>query len=230
MHYYQFNIGDYIGKTAHLTVAEDCIYRRLIDMYYDTERPIPAETKAVIRRLRLNNLDEELASVLSEFFRLEGDNCWHHERIDRDISAYKAKADRARNNGKLGGRPVKTKVVISENPDETQSKANHKPLTINQEPIKKRASPFIPPSLEEVTAYVATRTVKINPQSFIDHYEANGWMRGKTKIKDWKACVRTWETNNRGNGNGAHQQDNSAVARVRRANNFTEEPDLKDIN
>lgn len=53
---------------------------------------------------------------------------------------------------------------------------------------------FKPPTLEEVTAYCAERGNAINPQKFLDHYEAAGWMRGKTKIRDWKACVRTWES------------------------------------
>ena len=41
-----------------------------------------------------------------------------------------------------------------------------------------------------------------SPEEFIDHYEANGWMRGNTKIKDWKACVRTWENKRKENSNG----------------------------
>jgi hypothetical protein len=56
---------------------------------------------------------------------------------------------------------------------------------------------FIPPTLEEVTNYCKERNNSIDPQQFIDHYTANGWFRGKTKIKDWKACVRTWEKNER---------------------------------
>jgi hypothetical protein len=28
---------------------------------------------------------------------------------------------------------------------------------------------------------------------FINFYESKGWMVGKNKMKDWKACVRTWE-------------------------------------
>ena len=56
-----------------------------------------------------------------------------------------------------------------------------------------RRKPFRPPTLEEVAAYCRERKNGIDPQEFIDHYSANGWMRGKTKISDWKACVRTWE-------------------------------------
>jgi hypothetical protein len=48
---------------------------------------------------------------------------------------YKAKAERAKENGKLGGRPKKTKEVILDNPEGTQTKANHEPITINHEPL-----------------------------------------------------------------------------------------------
>jgi hypothetical protein len=56
------------------------------------------------------------------------------------------------------------------------------------------AKRFIPPSVDDVKAYCEERGNKVDASSFIDHYAANGWMRGKSKIKDWKACVRTWET------------------------------------
>lgn len=56
-----------------------------------------------------------------------------------------------------------------------------------------RRKTFHPPTLEEVAEYCRERKNGIDPQEFIDHYSANGWMRGKTKISDWKACVRTWE-------------------------------------
>jgi hypothetical protein len=54
---------------------------------------------------------------------------------------------------------------------------------------------FKPPSIDEVAEYCKERGNNVNPANFIDHYEANGWMRGKAKIKCWKACVRTWEKN-----------------------------------
>ncbi len=59
---------------------------------------------------------------------------------------------------------------------------------------KKTASRFRPPTLEEVTAYCKERGNNINPQGFLDFYGATGWKRGNTPIKDWKACVRTWES------------------------------------
>lgn len=60
---------------------------------------------------------------------------------------------------------------------------------------------FTPPTVEEVRDYCLERKNNINPQKFVDHYETNGWMRGSTKIKDWKACVRTWEQRDKSGGN-----------------------------
>ena len=54
-------------------------------------------------------------------------------------------------------------------------------------------SQFIPPTLEEVTAYCRERNNNVDPQSFIDHYTANGWTIGKSPMQDWKSAVRTWE-------------------------------------
>ena len=52
---------------------------------------------------------------------------------------------------------------------------------------------FIPPTLEEVSAYCKERNNNVDAERFIDFYESKGWMIGKSKMKDWKASVRTWE-------------------------------------
>ena len=57
---------------------------------------------------------------------------------------------------------------------------------------------FVPPTLKEVKDYCSERKNNVDAERFFDYYSANGWVQGKGKpIKDWKACVRTWE---RGNG------------------------------
>lgn len=60
---------------------------------------------------------------------------------------------------------------------------------------KNNGGNFVPPTLEEVTAYCQERNNEINPQTFIDFYQSKGWFIGKNKMKDWKAAVRTWERN-----------------------------------
>ena len=49
---------------------------------------------------------------------------------------------------------------------------------------------FAPPTVEEVAEYVAKRGSRVDPQGFIDFYEAKGWVVGKTPMKDWKAACR----------------------------------------
>lgn len=153
MHYYQFNISTWILHTSHLTLEEECVYRRLIDFYYDTEKPIPKETKAVIRRLRLVNYESIVDQILGEFFHLEPDG-WHNNRADIEIADYQSKAEKARLNGKKGGRPkqnkaIETESVILANPEETTSKANYELLTINDEPDK---NILVPSERERVPA------------------------------------------------------------------------------
>jgi hypothetical protein len=55
---------------------------------------------------------------------------------------------------------------------------------------------FKVPSIEEITSYCQERKNKVNPDVWLNHYESNGWMVGKNKMKDWKAAVRTWEKTN----------------------------------
>ncbi len=67
--------------------------------------------------------------------------------------------------------------------------------------IKRSAKRFTPPTIEEVTAYCKERKNNVDAEKFVDYYTANGWVQGKGKpVKDWKACVRTWERNNYSTG------------------------------
>lgn len=148
MHYYQFNIGDYAKSTRHLTNTEDLIYRRLIDLYYDKEKPLIKDIVKLSRLINMRDNQDEIKTVLEDFFT-ETEEGFKQFRIDSDIASYMAKAESARINGKKGGRPrktedkaKKTQSVNSANPDETEvkakkseSKANQEPRTINQEPL-----------------------------------------------------------------------------------------------
>ena len=47
-----------------------------------------------------------------------------------------------------------------------------------------------PKDLDMVVDYFITKGLtKDNATKFYNHYEASGWMRGKTKIKNWKMCL-----------------------------------------
>lgn len=54
---------------------------------------------------------------------------------------------------------------------------------------------FEKPTLSQITQYCLERNNNVNAEQFYDYYESNGWKVGKNSMKDWKACVRTWERN-----------------------------------
>jgi hypothetical protein len=67
---------------------------------------------------------------------------------------------------------------------------------------------FVPPTLQEVKDYCSERKNNVDAERFYDYYSANGWVQGKNKpIKDWKACVRTWEKNDKGSPAVKPQKD-----------------------
>ena len=37
-------------------------------------------------------------------------------------------------------------------------------------------------------------TLRLDAHAFVDFYESKGWKVGNAAMKDWRACVRTWES------------------------------------
>lgn len=190
MNYYPHHIGDYITATAHLTMVEDGAYRRLLDLYYSTEKALPSDRKAIYRLSRARTKEEQSAIdiVLEEFF-LDTEEGWFHSRCDEEIEKARVLAERARANGKKGGRPPKAKP--SDNPDKTQSVisglANKNPEETQDEPRDNPTpKPPIPiPNIKDTSAradFAGTR--------FQDFWEA--WP--KTDRKTAKAeCLKRWK-------------------------------------
>ena len=52
---------------------------------------------------------------------------------------------------------------------------------------------FRKPTLEEIEKYCQERNNGVDAQAFYDFYESKGWRVGNQAMKDWQACVRTWE-------------------------------------
>ena len=52
---------------------------------------------------------------------------------------------------------------------------------------------FIKPSIEEIRSYCEERNNGIDAETFYNFYQSKGWKVGQTTMKDWKACVITWE-------------------------------------
>ena len=59
---------------------------------------------------------------------------------------------------------------------------------------------FSPPTVEEVKAYCLEHGYNVDAERFVDFYSSKGWLVGKTKMKDWKAAVRSWHSRNKSEG------------------------------
>ncbi|MBF0214200.1 MAG: YdaU family protein [Magnetococcales bacterium] len=96
MNYYSFHLGDYLSHTGHLTDAEDLAYRRMLDVYYQHEKPF-TDTDRLARRVRMPK--EVVTTILDEFFHEEDDG-WHNHRADREIEKMKQSVESASRAGR----------------------------------------------------------------------------------------------------------------------------------
>lgn len=94
------------------------------------------------------------------------------------------------------------------------------PGAIAPDPKPSKTSRFKPPTLEEVRAYCLERGNNIDPEKFHSYYESVKWYRGKTKIQDWKACIRTWESKERSAPGQAQRQQHPAPPPPRKGGNI----------
>jgi len=95
MNYFPFHLGDYAAHTGHLEPMEDLAYRRLLDVYYLREGPLPADVQAVAKLVRMRSMASDVESVLNEFFELT-DAGWSHARCDQEIERMQDKQTKAR--------------------------------------------------------------------------------------------------------------------------------------
>ncbi|WP_333986150.1 YdaU family protein [Burkholderia orbicola] len=128
MNYYPHHIGDFRSGTVNMTRVERWIYRDLIDVYYDTEKPLPLDLDAVCYAVGVSAEEERRAVAnLLRFKFTQTDAGYVHDRCEIEIAAYRTRAETAQENGKKGGRPKKRAATGSgtkQNPAETQEKPN----------------------------------------------------------------------------------------------------------
>lgn len=177
MNYYPFHIGDFRSGTANMSRLQRAIYRDLLDICYDTEKPLPLDMEELHYAVGAQSEEERhIVEQVLRFKFVKQDDGYHHEICEKVIAEYHAKAEVAKANGKLGGRPAKAKanpkepsglsVGTGSEPDRnrigTGSQANQEPITINHKPPKSKAEaspPALPDwlPLEAWTGYLEMR-------------------------------------------------------------------------
>lgn len=92
-------------------------------------------------------------------------------------------------------------VVVNDSQNDSQNDSRLKEVNIkevniiqdNVKEIKTSRIVFVKPTKTEIIDYINEKQLKVDSETFFDHYESNGWKVGKVPMKDWKATLRNWD-------------------------------------
>lgn len=96
--------------------------------------------------------------------------------------------------GRSGGQanrsePKRTEANPSEPKPKEKKRKEYKEILSNESTKK-----FVPPTLEEIVSYIREQRYSVDAEKFLNYYTANGWLIGKSHMKDWRAAVRSWQS------------------------------------
>lgn len=146
MRYYQFHVGDYAAASRYLSLLEDLAFRRLLDIYYLDEKPLPASVEDCARLIGMREQVAEVKEVLFRFFTLEDGKGWVNHRADREIASCAAQHDAAKRAGQASAQrrrngaatpvehPLNDRSTPVEHPLSDRSTTVQPPITHNPIP------------------------------------------------------------------------------------------------
>ena len=172
-------------------------YLKVWVSFRDVISPLSDDEKGRLFDMMLSYAD---SGIEPSEFRGNERFIWPGAKQAIDLTA--ERNEKLRENGMRGGRP-KTKDNQTE-PNETKQNQSEPNVTCKEKKRKEKESNekdierrLTPPTLQEVEEYCRERGNSVDAQMFVDFYSAKGWKVGSQSMKDWKACVRTWERRER---------------------------------
>ena len=130
-------------------------------------------------------------------FQKDEQGKFYNIRLEEEVDKRKAYSESRRNNRK---KKEDVNNISSSYVEHMENENENEDLI-----EKKKVARFQKPTIEQLKEYMSEQGMNDIAENWLNHYEANGWMVGKNKMKDWKASVRTWKTN---------QKNNSATPQV----------------
>jgi hypothetical protein len=120
-------------------------------------------------------------------------------RIDTEAEKYEAISEKRKEAAQKRYQQYQQRTKPAREEPAKNEQAEQKAATPEESPAElqtakpKKAAAFVKPTVEEIRAYCEERKNGLDAQAFFDFYESKGWKVGAAKMKDWRACVRTWE-------------------------------------
>lgn len=201
--------NDWFASTAILSATARGVWISLLAHMYLTDRTyFFVGTEAELARISGCDADT-VRSVVQELHRHKiADVNFHYENVTDllriECRRYK-KAYDERKRASEGMKKLRDERKGYADVTSTRARIQY-PISNIQEKVstdvdmKKTPDPgsvkhFVKPSVDDVAAYCSERKNGIDAQRFWNYYESKGWVVGRSPMKDWKACVRTWEKN-----------------------------------
>jgi len=132
----------------------------------------------LVQRCRFFGDKEKLMELARKLFEFKED-CLVNNSWLSQIKGIKEKSEKRKDAANARWQKEQEK---EEKPKETKDKP--------KKPVR-----FIEPTLEEIKTYCQERSSSVDANKFLNFYQSKGWMIGKSRKKDWKASVRSWENN-----------------------------------
>jgi uncharacterized protein YdaU (DUF1376 family) len=164
LNYYPFHLGDYAAHTAHLEPMEDLAYRRLLDLYYRTEKALPA-LEETCRLIRMKDFTAEVQAVLDEFFVWDEPG-WMHARCEAEISKMQDKQAKARASAQasVNARSANAQRTLNERSPDVEL-PTPTPTPTPKEETRKRVAPPDGVDGDVWKSFLAVRRAKKAPLS-----------------------------------------------------------------
>jgi uncharacterized protein YdaU (DUF1376 family) len=204
--YFPLFPDDYEADTAHLSMAEDGAYNRLLRLCWRTAGcSVPADLTWIYRRMRaVSEADRDVVqTVLAEFFKLENGR-YSNARLTKEWLAANAAHERRKNAGAKGGKAkgLKTNDIEASNAVALGKQPEPEPY-VREEPNasslpRKRAKRLpedwaLPDDLRDWAVSeggLTSEAVAFEAAKFRDYWCGKA---GKDAAKlDWSATWRNW--------------------------------------
>ena len=158
--------------------------------FYDASKCLKTEEKAqlfdAICSYALDEKVEQLDGMAYGMFQLVKPQLDANRKRFNNGCIKKQKGSKSEAKAKQTKSKVEANVNVNVNPNVNEN--------LNLE-SKSKSKLFIKPTIDEIKNYCLERKNNVNAESFSNYYEARGWKLKGIQMKDWKACVRTWEGN-----------------------------------
>ena len=177
-------------------------YRSFYEAIKELDAELQAQVYSAIFEYALNFNEVELKGVAKTVFTLIKPQLDANQKRYQNGTQAKQKQNVSKTEAK--DKQVESKVIPNVNVNANENANENENVNVN---AKVSRSHFRAPTYDEILNFMKERNglagnvwndgkLVSESKAFFNHYESNGWMVGKNKMKNWEAAVRNWMNNN----------------------------------